>query len=174
MVVVPRKFVFVANPRTGSRSMVQALLRMKGAVRSERHHSNYDEVPTDLPVYAIIRDPHTQLRSWWYQSSDRTLHRATFCSWIRHQSQGFAPLYFHANEAQTKLNIYHGLVTKYFLFERGLTAALEYMGSPPPPVHIGQTNAHTYMLTEEDYATVEELFAEDIKLHKEISRVGLD
>ena len=68
MIVIPDKFTFVATPRTGSRAISEALiLKYPEAITDypKDHHTYPDAVPRDLPIYTVIRNPTSQLLSWW-------------------------------------------------------------------------------------------------------------
>lgn len=76
MVIVPHKFIFLATPRTGSRAIRDALLKLPGAVESQEHHVHPEDVAytadkllegsSELPLYSVIRDPYEQVRSMFY------------------------------------------------------------------------------------------------------------
>lgn len=69
MYVVEGKFAFLATPRTGSRSVAEALMQ-RGAKAVSAHHVEFKylkkvrQMNPGLKIYAFAREPLAQLRSW--------------------------------------------------------------------------------------------------------------
>lgn len=60
--------VFLANPRTGSTSIREALLE-HGAEQHGQHHSTPDMIPKDALVVQTVRHHCDVLVSYWYKSA---------------------------------------------------------------------------------------------------------
>jgi hypothetical protein len=124
MIVVQDKFVFLNNPRTGSRAMVQGFINA-GAIEPDTLHLHTEpkDIPTDLPRYAIIRNTID-----WALSTYRAFKPSeSFEEWIK---QPFKVL----DWAPGRLNAYEGYVDKYFLYEWGLESIIHYLGFEPPTI----------------------------------------
>jgi len=68
-VLVPGKFLYLATPHTGSRSVAQALCdQIKEAVSLGEHHSTLDQVADKLQGERLVtgvRNPYDLFASWW-------------------------------------------------------------------------------------------------------------
>ena len=82
MYVIPsHKFAFIANPRTGSKAVRDALLGQAGAVLVGGHHTTPDdnlevEIGPDWTVCATTRNHFDTMISWWFKL-ERTLNAMT-------------------------------------------------------------------------------------------------
>ena len=114
-------FTFVQCPRTGSRSVRDALLKLvPSAVVSRRSHTPWCDVPRDKPIYAITRYPMEMVLTWWMVVG-RTSPDA-FEAFVRRYPDG--PI---RRGMGSGLNIYEGIVDRYFIFEGGLHNAVAEM-----------------------------------------------
>jgi len=165
MVVLP-EFVFVAAPRTGSRSIRDALLTMPGAVASRTHHTPWADVPTDRPIYAVTRHPLQIMITWW--TTIRNSYDCDFRAFCRENAGGpFRPPW------GTGLHPYDMLQPRYFVFEKGLQNALETLGCGIAVPHVG-ASLDRYKPTRADVRVCEEVFAADYKRYEEINCAGMD
>ena len=136
MVIVPDHFVFVANPRTGSRSvgaLLEGKCQVKGTWRDGCRHQARAKVPRNLPVYGFTREPVRHILSWWYFQSQKKHIDAfneevsrllTFKEFVQ---KPFFPL-DTLDFPRQRLNLYSGIVTRWFRLEDGIDAFLEHVG----------------------------------------------
>jgi hypothetical protein len=85
-VLVPGKFLYLATPHTGSRSVAQTLLDgFEGTMQVASHHATLEEVPLDSRARNLVtsvRDPYDLVASWWrrtYAAGKWT----SFCEFVR-------------------------------------------------------------------------------------------
>jgi len=186
MVIVPGMFVFVANPRTGSRSVGAALetyAKVKGLTRAGCRHSPRSAVPVDLglPVYGFTREPVRHVLSWWYFQrqkkhidafNEEVSRLLTFEEFIR---KPFFPLNT-LDFPQQRLNLYEGIVTKWFRLEDGIEAFFEEVGlghindKLTRRDYIGRSGVNEGLITQETRGLVNAYFPYDCALWKRVNR----
>lgn len=159
MLLVPNKFVFLNTPRTGSRA-ISAVFQGLGYCPAQFHHTNISEVHTDLPVFTMLRNPTTQLLSWWWDS------RYIWCfeDYIKEHWTGIT--WNHED-----LNPYAPIVDKFFIYEHGLEPMFEELGLPQwsiPRVGVSQTE-YKY-ITPEAIDLINERFPKDVALYERETR----
>lgn len=180
MVIVPGHFVFVANPRTGSRS-VGALLEgkcsVRGVKRSGCRHMERGAVPTDigLPVWAFTRHPYRHALSWWYflcQKADIAAFNEDrsrmlpFEDWLR---KDFDALPGHDFPKQ-RLNLYQGVATHWWKLEDGVEGWLRsvMLGDVADRIdsrdYIGRSGVDLSLLTPRAKRLIEARFSRDMEL----------
>ena len=119
MIVIPNKFTFVATPRTGSRAISEALIRKYPDAITEYpndHHAAPDSVPTDLPIYTVLRNPLDQLLSWWAHVDLRhNSWRGPIDFALEYENVMYLPKY-----DKFRLNIYGDVATVFMPYDRGL------------------------------------------------------
>ena len=127
--------------------MEQAFLRL-GAHDVGRHHGY---VATDLPAYATIRNPVTQVLSHYWRVKDKlTLEQ-------------------YVAQRTPRLNLHHAVIDRYFIYEQGLTAIFVQLGYPAVRIdRIGATGADKSFLTPERIELINETFADDIALYRSV------
>ena len=141
--VVTERFVYLATPRTASRSIEQAVLASEERVlyKSKKHHAGAREVAEILrkhrgkPVYTVVRDPVRQALSWYYHC--KASQHTTFIEFIKNYTNGWL--------FGGKLNIYLDVPDANITFvplHQGANKVLEHMGLPnTESPHIGRTPA---------------------------------
>jgi hypothetical protein len=129
------------------------------------HHVPVTEVPKDLPVYTIIRNPYDQLLSWYYHAYKP--QGRSFLDFIETYSNG---RYLY----KSRLNIYREVVTRHFVFERGLQRAMDDMGFPD--IMVGWTgktepvpDKSLYLDDEAVQKAIQSRFAADIELYEQVT-----
>lgn len=122
--------MFVANPRTGSRS-VGALLEgkctIRGTWRDGCRHQVRAKVPVDLglPVYGFTREPVRHALSWWYFQRGKAHidafneERSRLLNFEEFLQKPFFPL-DTLDFPRQRLNLYSGIVTRWFRLEDGV------------------------------------------------------
>ena len=114
MIILPeQRVIVVATPRTGSRSVRDAILQAAppGAIWTKPHHDRAEEVRAaagngSYEVWTIIRDPWTQLESW--------SHHTGYHYNIERMVRDYRGRYFFYDGG---MNIYNKVATRYFVFE---------------------------------------------------------
>ena len=136
-----QKVLVVATPRTGSRSLMQAIedAKFPGAHKTKVHHDWPHEVSRaasggNYEVWSIIREPLHQLRSWIYHAGmDKTPDK-----FIRQYKNRY---FFY----EGGMNIYNRVVHRYFVFENnGHARLLNALGASLEPHKIpwiGRSNS---------------------------------
>lgn len=156
------KFIFVATPRAASKSVVKALVK-SGGLFVGFHHDVPDQVPKNKkwPIYAICRDPRTQMESWFKHTYYR--HKMPFKSFLKFYSEGF----YIPN-----LNPYKYIADKIFRFELGVPHILEAMKVNTEFLEIPHEHKSTdevddkIVWDEEAYEIFNNRFAEEIYFHE--------
>jgi hypothetical protein len=124
MITVPQKFRLLNTPRTGSRTL-STLVRqayantlppeVEGKAPFPDHHAHPEDVPTDLPLYTVIREPFDHVLSWFWHGYWRGRENAPtadiLLNFVKTSRHGF---FLH-----DRLNIYHSLDPSYMIFENG-------------------------------------------------------
>lgn len=125
MIILPeQRVIVVATPRTGSRSIRDAIREAAppGMVETKPHHDWPKDVRAaagngSYEVWTIIRDPWTQLESW--------SHHTGYHYNIERMVRDYRGRYFFSEGG---MNIYNKVVDRYFVFEhdghQGLIDAL--------------------------------------------------
>ena len=159
MILVPDRFVYLAAPRTGSRTTVEALLGHCGGQKlSAGHHATRAELAaldTALPVYSMMRDPWSHLMSAFRRSSHARL-RDFVNSWNPD------PL----GEWDGRMAPYDGFVDHYFIYEDGLAHFFRTVGFPDVPLtHKGryETPIMGKAVADDDAQWARDVYAEDFR-----------
>ena len=166
MILVPEKFVYLAAPRTGSRTTCEALIKhCDGRKISKAHHAsraeleqlNYgglEETDGSLPVYSMMRDPLDFILAAWSRSTCERLE--DFVETWNPDSLG---------EWDGRITPYDGFVDHYFIFEDGLPSFFERVGFPGVPLgHKGRNETRTQKpISVEQTAMLMERFAVDFE-----------
>jgi hypothetical protein len=165
MVIVPNRFIYLAAPRTGSRTTCDALVQHCGGIKEGReHHSKLDELqaletdPSErLPVYSVIREPFDFVMSSWARAYDPTM-RDFLDNWNPDA----------LGEWEGRMTPYEGFVTHYFLFENGLEDLFARWGFPDTPLgHQGRYETPPYHpVSPADEDLVRERFPVDFKRYE--------
>lgn len=162
--VVTDRFLFLCNPRTGSRSLTRALLNWTEGnpyLGGSKHHASIEEVErihnedATKRIVAIVRNPVTQMLSWYYHSKSQQ----TFESFCAEYENGWL--------LNKRLNIYEDsdLPVEYYPYEEGLEQFLSEMFVHNVSVpHLGQSEVNHNLITEKATRIVEERFPDDLKL----------
>lgn len=147
MILVPDRFCYVLNPRTGSRAMERAFLdQVPGAQKIGRHHGYVDGY--GLPVYATIRSPADLVLSHWWKAQDRL----TLAEYIKQRTP--------------RLNVHHGVIDRYFLYDDGLEQIFADLGYPGVKTErIGGSNPDRTYLTPARVHLINRAFPEDNDLY---------
>lgn len=149
MILVPGKFGYVFNPRTGSRSTEEAFLKQVPGAVSIAHHHRYTEC--DEPVYATVRDPIEIAMSFW---------------WRVHETETLEKWY---SKRQPRLFLNLDKVDRYFLYENGLESIFAELGYPDVSLpNIGKQDRPP--ATEEQRAYLTRMFPDDIELYEQVKR----
>ena len=70
-ILIPGKLLYLANPRTGSHSVHQALKNVPSALKNLSHHAELHQIPNyngEL-AFTTIRNPYDALVTWWMRMS---------------------------------------------------------------------------------------------------------
>lgn len=131
MVIVPNSYTFVATPRTGSRSLSEAILAEKSGAISDYprdHHLTPESVPKDYNIYTVIRHPVSQLYSWYYHVEKRNDTGVSFSKFIREYHN---PQFLDRNQ-KYPLNMYAEIANYFYIYENGLDGCREGLGLTEP------------------------------------------
>jgi hypothetical protein len=173
MILVPQKFVFLATPRTASRTLKEMIRTTHDETKESReHHIHPEDIfrdfpeARDIPRYALIREPYDQVLSWFHHAIVRHDRAAETAGQFKHFIRtGAFSWYFHDT-----LNPYNE-VAELLPYQRGVLKAYEYMATKPyhkkkaPVVGLRpRTLSNAKMLNEENRALIEERFPRDIEL----------
>lgn len=165
MILVPGKFIYLAAPRTGSRTTCDALVRYhEGKKLSKGHHATRAELEgmadnpelafqdVLLPVYSVIRDPYHIIMGAFGRAPD--VQWEHFLATWNPDSLG---------EWGGRMTPYEGYVDHYFIFEDGLEAMFKRLGLPDTPLgHLGRYETHFYKpISPAGWDVMREKFAED-------------
>lgn len=137
MILVLGKFIYLAAPRTGSRTTCEALIKhCDGRKISKTHHASrveLERLDTELPVYSMMRDPLDFILAAWSRSTCERLE--DFVETWNPDSLG---------EWDGRITPYDGFVDHYFIFEHGLERFFERVGFPGVPLgHKGRNETRT-------------------------------
>jgi len=132
VILVENRFIYLATPATGSRSVTLALRdQCGGKLLAKSHHaylSDMDQLKDhDVPVYAFIRDPYDYVLTRYYYTHKTPALREqeTLEDWI--------PKYAEENygdEFGSIMCMYRDYVDDMFLYEDGLENFFEKVGLP--------------------------------------------
>lgn len=179
MIYVPDKFMLVATPRTGSRSLKEMIRLSFGESReTEQHHPHPEDLKEEfpreldeLPVYSLLRNPYEQTLSWFHHVVVRhSPEKETPEEFIRFITTGSISWFF-----QDYLNPYFSLVTRLLLFDDGhlhnfeRMAGREYEGQE---LIIGQSTMNQLddeMITPRAKQLIEQRFEQDVYLWQAIN-----
>jgi hypothetical protein len=178
VILVPDKFVFLATPRTASRTYVEMIRgTFDESVESDDHHIHPEDLFTDfpeardLPRYTIIREPYDQVLSWFHHAI------------VRHEREAERPdrlLDFIRTASiswffSTTLNPYDE-VAELLPFQRGVLRNYETMAQKTyhkkraPIVGLRpRVLSNAKMLTDEVIKAIDERFPKDIELWKDLT-----
>jgi hypothetical protein len=161
MILVPGQFIYLAAPRTGSRTTTEALLKHCGGIKQGReHHSRRDELETlntKLPVYSVIREPFDFVMSAWARALEPTMEM--FLEFWKSDC---------LDEWDGRMTPYDGFVDHYYLFENGLEDFFERVGFGGVPLtNKGRYETPPYKpLAQGDEQMVRERFAADFERYE--------
>lgn len=166
MVIVPGEFIYVFSPRTASRALEQALLKIPGALTDGLHHSYPWRIPDlGLPVYATIRNPYDQVLSHWGNYCQKTSVTIEQFLDLRVIGRLWAP---------GSLNPYDEWVSEYFVYEAGMEAVMARLGHPEIEVpKVGVINPDRSVLTQSIHARIRKEFSKDLWLYREVTQEGI-
>jgi hypothetical protein len=133
------------------------------------HHTHPDDVPRDLPVYSVVRNPYTHLVSWWNNTwgGDPT----TFQKFLdEYGNEQFFPK--HGWPSGHRLNMYADTADRWFLFEKGVENILDEMEVPFDHVDlVGVSQKRPYLYNHGKFVPqVERDFAKDLELYRRVAR----
>jgi hypothetical protein len=172
MLITP-DYIFLFNPRTGSRALKKALCSVeKDYTLSNKHHAPPKEVReackehTFRYVYAVVRNPADQMASWYQHAGGDTSRRfknfEDFC-------EGYSNGYLLGN----RLNIFENVPDiniEYFCYDIGLEEIVRRMTSRRVQVeHIGKSKKRNeYIITPRSLEIIQQRFPEDVQLYREV------
>ena len=160
--LIHKDWLFVANPRTASRSVEQMLVTMLGdAVRiTDVHHpkTNHPAFKRGLPTYGIVRDPLDQLVSWYHH-----MGLDDFEAFLKDDSP---------NWLLKRMTIYAGYMTHAFPLELGVTEIVNtIVGNNTANMYeepyIGATGADKSLWTPALITYAQQKYAQDFELYWE-------
>lgn len=173
MAFITDKIIYLATPKTASRSTVAALRSaFPAGIETKQHHVTPNEVHKYLngerTLWTCLRNPFTQALSWFYHVQSRKYPR-NYQGFLR-----FVENYTNGRLLEGRLNIYSaefpGLV-RHFLFEKGIESFLESIGAANTSVpHVGNGNTDHSLLTEEAIERIRRRFPKDVELYARIYR----
>lgn len=152
MILVPEKFVYVLNPRTGSRAMEQAFLdHVPGAQKIGRHHGFTPKY--GLPVYATTRNPVDLILSHWWKTRD-TL---TLEQYIERRTP--------------RLHLFADQIDRYFLYDDGLEAIFAQLGYPDVKTEkIGGSDPDRDYFNKAQIHLIKRAFPDDVALYEGVTQ----
>jgi len=111
-VVLPGKFVYLATPHTGSRSVRDALQGIEGTVTIDPHHISWADLQGHKEIkggeirFCAIRNPYDLLVTWWLKTGASPHKGKTFADFIaRYHFAGQHCLYHHAPDADVVMEV---------------------------------------------------------------------
>jgi hypothetical protein len=121
MVIIPDKAIYLATPRSASRTTTKVLTDL-GCTYVHPHHNSRAKVIAakkkySLPTITLLRDPLHMLLSWWWPNKKQH-------SFATHISC------FGGMWNQGRIYPYYDITDEYFLFTHGVNAFLEHLGLP--------------------------------------------
>lgn len=176
MVIIPGELVFLANPRTASRT-VGNLLESKSGVRGLQRpgrHVPREDVPLELnlPIWSFTRHPYRHALSWWYflrqkqhvdAFNEERSRLLDFEDWL---DKPFDALPGHDFPRQ-RLNMYEGVATHWWTLEDGVENWLRKVGfghvadRMEPRDTVGVSGVDTSLLTATTRAKIRRNFRAD-------------
>jgi len=149
-------FRFVETPRTGSRTLVNAL-QTAGGEKSKTHHDRVEDIPLDRPVYSVIRDPYDHLESWYFHMLGAPKGSANTWPGAPDGTAFLEYLLWWRNDPLfPTLNPYKDVVTKVFFFSDGIDSIFQQMvqwdGAPLPNTHGPREVIHQWSVEEIEVA----------------------
>lgn len=165
MVVLPGKVIYLATPRSASRTTAEVLQKVGGAIHGI-HHSRPATVTliqqrSKLPTITLLRNPvHIIFSFWWGIREKQTF-------------KYYVTTTFRNCFGERRIYPYYGVTDKYFPYDRGIKCFLEYL-SLPSDVEIPQHGVRDDppdhdLITDEYRQLVAELFPEDMKIYESFS-----
>ena len=148
MIMVPDKFVFLASPRTGSRSMKNAIRDHYSdtyLLETREHHIHPADVFTDfpkaweVPFYSVFREPMDLMLSWFYHAVVRNSpQRETPGQFMKFLQKGKVSWFLNDT-----MYPYAGLTTHPLVFDTPLETNFETMAGEE---YIGEVDTHVGVL----------------------------
>jgi len=136
MYIIPeKKFAFIANPRTGSKAVRDALLNQAGATLIGGHHTTPDdhldiEIGPDWTVCATVRNHWDALISWWFKI-ERTPNAMTPLAEFLPRFCANNPNFVRAGRLWWAGTPHVNTFLRYQWLEADLNQALVKVGLPP-------------------------------------------
>lgn len=173
MILVPGKFLFLATPRTASRSLKEMVRQnCKDTKETLEHHVHpediFSEFPEarDVPIFTVVREPYDHALSWFYHAVVRNApqreNTRDFLTFLRTM---FISWYF-----SDRLNVYAEVATHFLPYQAGVVSAYETMtghafeGKAPVIGLRPRTKPVSKMLTPFTERAVRQRFPQDIEL----------
>ena len=159
MVIIENRIVYLATPRSASRSTSALLVSLGGVLRRPHHTPISAVMAVNLPTITLLRDPaHIMLSFWW-----RTLCKMPLLEYIE---TGFEPLF-----ASDHIYPYYRVTDEYFLYSKGVKAFAEHLGFTDIPEipRIGIRSPDYTLLTEEHRDAIRKRFPQDVELFDSFS-----
>lgn len=169
MLITP-DYIFLFNPRTGSRALKKALCSVeKDYTVTNRHHASPKAVReaakehTFRFVYAVVRNPADQMASWYQHVS--TSKFKDFEDFCENYSNGYM--------LSNRLNIFENVPDidiEYFCFDIGLEEIVRRTTNRRVQVeHIGKSKkSPPEIITPRSLQIIQSRFPEDVELYKEV------
>lgn len=169
MIIVNNEFIFLNNPRTGSRAFTLGLIAAGAVPEGTKHvHTMPIEIASSKyvtwPKYTILRDPVDWALSYWGMSGIKS-----FDEWIE-QPLKVLPW------AENRLNAYSGIATHYMLYEWGHESMFRYLGIDPPSIPlVGSLKERrgSLNLTFKRIERIYDKFEADVKEYTYIKRTAI-
>jgi len=127
---VENRFIYLATPATGSRSVTKALRDYCGGkLLANAHHAYLSDMALlkdyDVPVYAFIRDPYDYVLTRYYYThqTPESRSRQSLEEWIPQYAEES-----YGDEFGSIMCMYRDYVDRFFLYEDGLEAFFEAVG----------------------------------------------
>jgi hypothetical protein len=196
MLIVPGKFIFLATPRTGSRTIVKALkFRFPEALETKEHHVHPEDVratekellsgtstkakTAPLPMCTVLRDPYRQSLSWYYllrkEPPERSEENFADClktcgaSWYFYDR--LYP-YSHDPSADVTNVMYEEDLMKTYNRIMSIFGLKPEFGKEFP--EIGRTHPSLELLTPRTRGLINERFKTDISVYRDlVNRKGV-
>lgn len=177
MIRVPGNFIWLACPRTASRTFSETLLERCGGERLlGRHHARKKDLYLlnghSEPVIGIVRDPYDYVLSSyarWTKPEATRLSSERKIGFEQFLNSNWQPDLI--GEWDGAITPYQGYVDYYFLYEDGLEAIFSYLGFPGitlKQVGIDETPEYAPIdeMGFEVKRLIEERFWKDIKFYR--------
>ena len=172
MIIIEGKFIYLATPRTASRSVSKALLENGGRRLSNNHHAPLHivrrakkEYP-DLPFYTFTREPTDHLASW-QQMGPTTVIFETYIETAKVDNP------YYKVYGENRLNCYAEFCDRIFTLEEGLPAFFDFVKVPVrlKGLHIGASKDKA-RITDSRKKLMAQHFPYDTDLYNRIVGVG--